>query len=315
MGPGTGYRRRGGETRFHCDPDPVSLLACFLPVLAVACISIQRRRSPDVAVPKTPRSSADDRSPGNTACPPCGTRRRLCRRRPHALRQGQARRPVRTDACRRPDREGGARAAAAPPRAPPGADRRGRHRRHHPAGRPGAHARPHRRHARRPPPVRAGLRDRPHVRRRDDRCHHHGSRHRHGRRRRRHRRRSRAHGPPPDGLRRRRQPSLRGREARGPAVAEHGRHRGEPARQVPAADQGARRPVRRRVAGQVREGPGQRQHRARPGAGGGPFHRAGLGPGHRRRAARAPRRPSSPSRASRRRSAWAAGSPPRRRPR
>ena len=66
---------------------------------------------------------------------------------------------------------------------------------------------------------------------------------------------------------------------------EHGRHRREPARQVPRADAGAGRRVRRRQPGQVRRGAGRRQDRPRPGPGRAARPGARLGPGHRRRAA------------------------------
>ncbi len=113
-------------------------------------------------------------------------------------------------------------------------------------------------------------------------------RHRRRRLRRRRRRRRRAHGPPPDGRGRRPQPALRRREARRPRGAAHGQDRREPARPVPAPDQGARRRVRRAQPGEDRQGVRRRQDPARPGAGRHPQRRAGLGPGHRRRAA-APR--------------------------
>ena len=73
-------------------------------------------------------------------------------------------------------------------------------------------------------------------------------RHRVRRLRRGDRRRRRAHGPPPDGRGRRPQPAVPRRQAGRPVRAGHGHHRGEPARPVPAADQGARRRVRRSPA-------------------------------------------------------------------
>ena len=60
----------------------------------------------------------------------------------------------------------------------------------------------------------------------------------------------------------------------------------------PHAHQGARRRLRRRQPGQARRGLRRRQDPARPGAGRHPARRAGLGPGHRRRAA-APRHHAS----------------------
>ena len=99
-------------------------------------------------------------------------------------------------------------AAAAQPGAAAGAGRRGRHRGHHPDRRPGPDHRPHRRAPGRPAEVRARLRDRPDVRRRDDRGHHDRRRHRLRRLRRRDRRRRRAHGPPPDGRGRRPEPAF-----------------------------------------------------------------------------------------------------------
>ena len=91
----------------------------------------------------------------------------------------------------------------------------------------------------RPAQVRARLRDRPDVRRRDDRGHHRRERHRLRRLRRRDRRRCRAHGPPPDGRGRRPQPADPRREAGRPVRARDGPDRGEPARPAPRDHQGA----------------------------------------------------------------------------
>ncbi len=157
------------------------------------------------------------------------------------------------------------RAAAPQPGAARRPRRRGGHRRHHADRRPGPHPRPHRRAAGRAAEVGARLLDRPHVRRRDDRGDHHRQRHRLRRLRRRHRRRRRAHGPPPHGRGRRPQPAVHQREDRRPLGAGHGLDRGEPARPLPAPDQGARRRVRAGQPAEVREGRGQRADR--PGAG------------------------------------------------
>ena len=121
--------------------------------------------------------------------------------------------------------------------------------------------------------------------------------HRVRRLRRRHRRRRRAHGPPPDGRGRRPQPAVRRREAGRPVGAGHGLDRGEPARPVPAAHQGARRRVRRCASQQkYAKALRRRQDPARPGAGRDPLGRAGLGPGHRRRAAAAGHHARGPGR-------------------
>ena len=165
------------------------------------------------------------------------------------------------------------------PGLPPGADRRGGHRRRHPDRRPGPDDRPQRRHPGRAPPLGARLRHRPDVRRRDDRGHHGRLRHRGRRLRRRHRRRCRAHGPPPDGRGRRSQPTVRLRPTGRPVRPDDGLHRREPARPVPAPDQGARRRIRTGQPGEVRQGAGQRQDRPGSRAGGHPLRRAGLGTG------------------------------------
>ena len=206
-------------------------------------------------------------------------RRGLRRRGADPVRQGRRQGPVRADPRRRPGRQGDPGTAAAPARTAAGTDRRGGHRRRHPDRRPGPDHRPQRGHPGRAPPVGARLRHRPDVRRRDDRRHHRRLRHRRRRLRRRHRRRGRAHGPPPDGRGRRPQPAFRRRPAGRPVRADDGLDRGEPARPLPAADQGAGRRVRGGQPGEVRQGAGQRQDRTRPGAGGHPLGRAGLGTG------------------------------------
>ena len=78
--------------------------------------------------------------------------------------------------------------------------RRRRDRRDDADGRPGPHARPHGRAPRGPAQVGSRLRDRPHVRGRDDVRHDDRWRHRLRRVRHRHRGRRRAHGPPPHGF-------------------------------------------------------------------------------------------------------------------
>ena len=100
------------------------------------------------------------------------------------------------------------------PSLPPERDRRRDHGRDRAGRRPGADARPRRRAPRRAPADGAGLRGRPHVRRRADGDHGRRGRDRDGRRRRRGCGRRRAHGPPPDGRRGRLQPALRRRADR-----------------------------------------------------------------------------------------------------
>ena len=139
------------------------------------------------------------------------------------------------------------------------------------------------------PTQRARLRDRPDVRRRDDRGHHGVLRHRLRRVRRGDRRRRRAHGPPPDGPGHRPQPAAGRGQAGRPVGDGHGHHRGEPARPVPGADQAARRRVRGRVARHKLAkayADGKIQPDLVPV--GDPLGRAGLGAGHRRTSRRGP---------------------------
>ena len=186
------------------------------------------------------------------------------------------------------------RAAAPQPGAAGRPGRRGGHRRHDPDRRPGPDPRADRRAAGGAAEVRARLLDRPHVRRRDDRRDHHRQRHRLRRLRRRHRRRCRAHGPPPDGRGRRPEPAHHQREDRRPVGAGHGLDGGEPARPLPAPDQGARRRLRAGQPAEVRQGRRQRADRPRAGHHGHPLGRARLGRRHRRRAAAPADHPRGP---------------------
>ena len=126
----------------------------------------------------------------------------------------------------------------------------------------------------------------------------------------RHRRRRRAHGPPPDGRGRRPQPAHRRREARRPLRPRHGQDGREPARPLPAADQGARGRLRRRLAGQAGQGLRQRPDPARPRPRRDAPPGARLRPRHRRRAAAPGHHASRTSPRSRPRSARTATSPP-----
>ena len=94
----------------------------------------------------------------------------------------------------------------------------------------------------------------------------------------------RAHGPPPDGRGRRLQPALRRRAARRHLGRDDGRDRREPARPLPAADEGRRRRVRGALAAARGRRVGERRH-ARD-------RRADVGL-HRRRLARWPTATSS----------------------
>ena len=143
-------------------------------------------------------------------------------------------RPVRRDPGRRHGRQRDPRTDQAQPGAAARADRRGRHRRHDPDRRPGTDHRAQRRRAGRAAPrVGARLCHRPDVRRRHDRGDHGRRVDRARRHRRRDRGRRRAHGPPPDGVRRRPQPAVHLRAPGRPVRAGHGHDRGEPARPVP----------------------------------------------------------------------------------
>ena len=108
-----------------------------------------------------------------------------------------------------------------------------------------------------------GLRRRPHVRRRAHGGDGRRRRDRDGRLRPRDRGRRRAHGASPDGRGRRLQPALR---RRAPDRRERGRDgpdRGEPARRLPAAHEGGRRPLRRRVPAPGIGGVGRARRRLR----------------------------------------------------
>ena len=141
---------------------------------------------------------------------------------------------------------------------------------------------------------------RPDVRRRDDRRHQRRELDRVRRDRRRDRRRRRAHGPPPDGRGHRPQPADRLRADRRRVGPRHGQDRREPARPLPAPDQGALRRVCREQPAQARRRLRGGQGAARPRVGRDPPRREGLGAGHRRRAApprhhaRGARRPEDP---------------------
>ena len=127
-----------------------------------------------------------------------------------------------------------------------GSDRRRRLRSDGPGRRPGPDARPRRRAARRTSHVRAGLRRRPHVRGRADRDDERRGRDRDGRCRRRPGRRRRAHGPPPDGRRRRLQSTVRLGADRRRVRSGHGPDGREPPRRLSAPDEGGRGRVRGR---------------------------------------------------------------------
>ena len=92
-----------------------------------------------------------------------------------------------------------------------------------------------------------------------------------------------------------------------PSALNDGLDRGEPARPLPAADQGARGRVRGGQPGEVRQGVGQRQDRTRPGPGGDPLGRAGLGTRRRRRDAPSRNNSRSARRPCARRSGRTAG--------
>ena len=198
---------------------------------------------------------------------PRAERGRVRRRGADALRQGRPDRRLRRDPRRRPRRTDRARAAAPQPAAAARAHRRGGHRGHDPDRRPGHDRRPQRRAAGRPAEVGARVRDRPDVRRRHDRRHHDRQRHRLRRLRRRGGGRGRAHGPPPARCGLRPQPALRGRAPGRRQRAGHGRDRREPARPLPAADQGAGRRLRGGEPAQVRQGAGRGPDPGRPGRG------------------------------------------------
>ena len=176
------------------------------------------------------------------------------------------------------------RTARAQPERPEGPHRRRRDRGHHADRRPGPDPRPHRRDPRRAAEDRSRLRDRPHVRRRDDR------------RRRRWRDRSASActtSPSPAASStwattrwvraptRTRASSPRSSSA--PDALNMGVDRRAHPRPLPAADQGARRPLRhasqQKAAGRVRG----RQDPARPRPGRHHGRRGRLGPRHRGR--------------------------------
>ena len=168
----------------------------------------------------------------------------LRRRRPDGVRPRCSGRAVRADARGRHGGQGGARAAPPQLATPSRADRRRRVRRDGAGRRPGTDARARRRAARRPPHVGSGIRCRPHVRRSTDGDDGRRGRDRDESRRRRARGRRRAHGPSPDGRRRRLQPPLRRRAHRRRVRRGHGQDRREPARRLPAPHEGARGRVR-----------------------------------------------------------------------
>ena len=92
-----------------------------------------------------------------------------------------------------------------------------------------------------------------------------------------------------------------------PEALVHGQHRREPPRPLPHDHQGARRRLRRALAGQDRRGLRRRQDPARPGARRHPQRRGRLGPRDHRRAGARRHLAWSRSPASRRRSAPTAG--------
>ena len=203
------------------------------------------------------------------------------------------------------------RAAAPQPGAAARAHRRGRDRRHHPDRRPGPDHRPHRRAAGRPAQDRARLRHRPDVRRRDDRGHH------------RRRRASRSapttssiaggvehmgHHPMGEGV----DPNPRfvAEKLVDPSALVMGATAENLHDRFPHLTKERADAFARRQPGEDRQGLRRRQDPARPGAGRDPQRRAGLGPGHRGRAAAPGHHARGPRRRSRRRSARTAGSPP-----
>ena len=156
---------------------------------------------------------------------------------------------------------------------------------------------------------RAGLRDRPHVRGRHDRRHHHGAGDRLRHVRRRHRRRRRAHGPPPDGANADPNPRFLAEKLVDPDALNMGATAERIHDRFPAAHQGAQRPLRHAAA----------SRRCRPPTTPGKIQPdlvpvairtdGGLGPRHRGRGPSARDHDGGPRRRSRPRSARTAASP------